>query len=61
MRSDPSTDPSDHQEALLARLRELARERDAVPEHVRTAARSALRARRRAGRERADSEAPEGG
>jgi hypothetical protein len=33
---------TDHDEALLQHLRELARERDAVPEHVTAAARSAL-------------------
>ncbi len=45
MSDTPPVAPTDREEALLQRLRELARERDPVPERVRAAARSALGAR----------------
>lgn len=47
MYDTPPPAPTDHDEALLERLRELARELDAVPEHVTAAARSTLGARTR--------------
>jgi hypothetical protein len=56
MSDTPPPAPTDHEPALLRRLRELARERDPVPEHVTAAARSALAARGRAGHGHADSE-----
>jgi hypothetical protein len=48
MSDTPLPAPTHHKQALLRRLRELARERDPVPQHVTAAARSALAARGRA-------------
>jgi hypothetical protein len=56
MSDDRPTPAYDRDEALLERLRELARERDPVPDHVMAAARSAL-----AARERVDTKPPGGG
>jgi chorismate mutase len=56
MSDTPPVPPTDREQALLQRLRELARRRDAVPERVTAAARSALPARGRA-----DTEAAGGG
>lgn len=42
----PATPPSDHDEALFERLRELAREHERVPEEVLAAARSLFAAAR---------------
>lgn len=50
MTDHPPVVPTHHEAALLQRLRELAHQRDPVPEHVTAAARSALLARRGAGR-----------
>ncbi len=61
MSDNPLTAPTDHEEALLGRLRELARERDPVPGHVTAAARSALTAPRRPGRGRGDADPAGGG
>jgi hypothetical protein len=61
MSDTPPVPPTDREQALLQRLRELARRRDPVPQHVTAAARSALRARGRASRGRADTEAAGGG
>jgi len=46
MREHPPTEPSDHDDALLERLRELARQHDGVPENVLSAARSVFAAAR---------------
>jgi hypothetical protein len=61
MPDTPPVPPTDREQALLQRLRELARRRDPVPERVTAAARSALSARRRASRGRADTGAAGGG
>jgi hypothetical protein len=61
MRDHPPNEPSDRDEALLQRLREVTRERDPVPEHVTAAARSALAASGRTEPRRADGEAPQDG
>ncbi len=50
MFDDPPAAPTDRQEALLLRLRELAHKRDPVPECVTAAAQSALIARKGGGR-----------
>jgi hypothetical protein len=60
MSDTPPVPPTEREQALLQHLRELARRRDPVPERVTAAARSALTARSRASRGRADTE-PAGG
>ncbi len=42
MSDTPPVPPTNREQALLQRLRELARRRDPVPQHVTAAARSAL-------------------
>lgn len=59
MPPDPTTPPSDRDQRLLERLRELAHEHDPVPEHVTAAMRAALAARKHPDRQRTHPEPPE--